>query len=157
MSTKFIIEIHDTHTQILSIHSPCSFSIKGFKIGIIICADIRNPTLCRTLARPPHNCDVILQPAAFSRDVSFRTWNSFKEVRAVENSVYFIAVNYSGAYYGNSTAVELWVDDNHEPESLATEEGVLVKCIRRDLLNKIRVEFPYHRQLMNELSRPEEY
>lgn len=111
---------------------------------------MRNPSLCRTLAKPPHSCDVILQPAAFSRDISFRTWNSFRETRAVENSVYFVAVNYAGEFYGNSAIVEPWVDENHEPQILGTEEGAIVKEIRRDVLNKVRIEFPYHEQLMKE-------
>lgn len=111
---------------------------------------MRNPTLSRTLAKPPYNCDVILQPAAFSRDISFRTWNSFRETRAVENSVYFVAVNYAGEYYGNSAIVEPWVDENHEPINLGTEEGVLVKYIRKDVLQQVRTDFPYHRQLMSE-------
>lgn len=125
--------------------------MKGFNIGIIICADVRNPTLTRTLAKSPHNCDVILQPAAFSRDISFRTWNSFRETRAVENSLYFVAVNYAGEYYGNSAILEPWVDENHEPDTLGTEEGVLVKHISKEVLKKVRASFPYHRQLMGEV------
>ena len=136
----------------MTANSVRSFLLKGFHVGIIICADMRNPSLCRTLAKPPHNCDVILQPAAFSRDISFRTWNSFRETRAVENSVYFVAVNYAGECYGNSAILEPWVDENHEPEILGTEEGVIVKEIRRDVLDKVRADFPYHEQLMKEAS-----
>ena len=134
----------------MSLHSPHSFNLKGFNIGIIICADIRNPTLTRALAGSPHNCDVIIQPAAFSRDISFRTWNSFRETRAVENSVYFVAINYAGSYYGNSAIIEPWVDENHEPETLGCEEGILVKTIQRCVLDKVRTTCPYHRQLMKE-------
>lgn len=111
---------------------------------------MRNPSLSRELASKAHKCDIILQPAAFSRDKSFRTWKSFRETRAVENSVYFVAVNYAGEYYGNTSVVEPWVDENHEPEVLGIDEGVLVKEIRRDVLSKVRREFPYHQQLMSE-------
>jgi len=111
---------------------------------------MRNLSLTRTLASKAHNCDVILQPAAFSRDISFRTWKSFRETRAVENSVYFVAVNYAGEYYGDTAFVRPWVDENNEPEVLGTEEGFLVKDVKRDALARIRTEFPYYEQLMSE-------
>lgn len=131
-------------------NEPCAFHCHGFKIGVIICADMRNPSLTRVLAGKPFNCDVILQPAAFSRDISFRTWKSFRETRAVENSVYFVAVNYAGDYYGNTSIVGPWIDEGHEPEVMGCEEGILVKEIRREVLHQVRQNFPYHRQLMSE-------
>jgi len=131
-------------------NQPCSFHCRGFQIGIIICADMRNPSLTRKLASRAHACDVILQPAAFSRDISFRTWTSFRETRAVENSVYFVAVNYAGSNYGNTAFVEPWVDENNEPEVLGMEEGVLVAEVKRDVLERVRREFPYYEQVMSE-------
>ena len=83
-----------------------SFVCQGWQIGIMVCADSRYPTLCRDLAssicikeikenQPASpsvlsTCQVILQPACFSRDLSFRTWKSFRETRAVENGVYLV-------------------------------------------------------------------
>jgi predicted amidohydrolase len=83
--------------------------------------------------------------------MTFRTWNSFRETRAVENSVYFVAVNYAGDYYGETAIVEPWVDENHEPDTLGVEEGVLVKTLYRDVLDKVRADFPYYRQLKKEV------
>ena len=68
---------------------PVSFSIRNFRIGLIICADQRVPTLARSYAKQPHNVDLILQPAAFYRDCTFPSWKTFRETRAIENSVYF--------------------------------------------------------------------
>ena len=46
-----------------------------FRIGLIVCADMRSAELSRRLAADPeHGVDAILQPAAFARDISFRTW-----------------------------------------------------------------------------------
>lgn len=111
---------------------------------------MRNPSLTRLLASKAHRCDVVLQPAAFSRDISFRTWKSFRETRAVENSIYFVAVNYAGEYYGDTAICEPWIDGDNEPEMLGTDEGVLVKEVDRELLTRIRSEFPYYNQLMSE-------
>jgi predicted amidohydrolase len=128
---------------------PVSFSIDGFRFGLLICADMRNPTLSRSLARD-HNVDVLLQPAAFSRDVSFRTWKSFRETRAVENSVYFIGVNYAGEAFGETSVVPPWVDESHEPHVLGTDEGFLLAKIQRSELDLVRATMPFYRELCAE-------
>jgi nitrilase len=102
--------------------------------------------LSRRLARD-YNVDILLQPAAFSRDISFRTWRSFRETRAVENSVYFVAVNYAGENYGESSFVPPWVDENHEPIMAGKEEQCLVETIQSDALEWARENMPFHRVL----------
>jgi len=135
----------------ISIHKLCSFHCRGFQLGIIICADIRNPTLCRTLAsHTKHRVDVILQPAAFSRDISFRTWKSFRETRAVENSVYFVGVNYAGEHYGETSFCEPWIDKDHEPQVMGIDVGVLVGKVYRGVINDVRQKLPYYRQLCSD-------
>jgi predicted amidohydrolase len=128
---------------------PVSFSIDGFHFGLLLCADMRNPTLSRSLARD-HSVDVLLQPAASTRDVSFRTWKSFRETRAVENSVYFIGVNYAGEAFGETSVVPPWVDESHEPLVLGTAEGFLLGRIQRSELNSVRTSMPFYRQLCAE-------
>ena len=110
---------------------------------------MRYPELSRNLAAEPHLVDCILQPAAFSRDVSFRTWSSFRETRAVENSVYWIGVNYAGECFGSSSFVPPWVDDEHEPVVLGTEVGALTGCISREELDSIRESMPFYKALLN--------
>lgn len=127
----------------------CSFSCRGFELGMLICADMRNPTLARKLV-VTHHVDAILQPAAFSRDLSFRTWRSFRETRAVENSIYWVGVNYAGAYYGNSSLNPPWIDEDCEPEILGMKEGVLVGSIQRSVLDHVRTCMPYHQILSRE-------
>jgi len=127
-----------------------SFSIRGFRVGILICADMRYPHLSRSLARD-HQVDVILQPAAFSRDKSFRTWKSFRETRAVENGVYWMGVNYAGEDYGETSVVPPWVDEEHEPVLLGTEESFLIGRIERQVLNDARTNLPFHRHMCAEV------
>ena len=110
----------------------CSFDCRDFRIGIVICADMRYASLSSRLAgAEEHRVDIILQPAAFARDVSFRTWKSFRETRAVENSVYWVGVNYSGVDFGETSINPPWIDESHEPSALNTNEGVLVGNIHR--------------------------
>ena len=127
----------------------CSFECRGFRLGILICADMRNPLIARRLvAESHHMVDVVLQPAAFSRDFSFRTWKSFRETRAVENSIYWVGVNYAGAYYGNSSFNPPWIDEDSEPTVLAMKEGVLVGTVERSILDHVRSTMPYYEILM---------
>lgn len=127
----------------------CSFDCFGFRCGILICADMRNPSLSRRLAAV-HKVDVLIQPAAFGRDLSFRTWRSFRETRAVENSVYWIGVNYASSQYGNTSFTEPWVDEDHESRIMGCEPGVLVGNIERGVLARVRSSMPYYKQLLSE-------
>lgn len=129
----------------------CSFDCGGFRFGVIICADMRYPNLSRHLSGcGEHQVDVILQPAAFSRDVSFRTWKSFRETRAVENGVYFVGVNYCGELFGETSTNPPWIDEHHEPTVLGTGEGILIFDIERNALDWARKEMPFYRQLRRE-------
>ena len=128
---------------------PVSFAVDGFRFGLLICADMRYPLLARRLARE-HRVDVLLQPAAFNRDLSFRTWQSFRETRAVENSCYFVGVNYAGTLFGQSSIVPPWVDENHEPIVLGTREDCLVRCLSRVALDKTRTQMPFYKEMMRE-------
>lgn len=128
-----------------------SFAIRNFRLGILLCADLRNPTYARSLvASTHHKVDVLLQTSAFSRDFSFHTWKSFRETRAVENSVYFCSVNYAGDKWGESSFVEPWVDKEHEPNALGCEVSVLVGQVKRATLNHVRTTIPHYKQLLKE-------
>jgi predicted amidohydrolase len=112
----------------------------------MICADIRYPVLSRRLVKD-HQVDVLLQPACFARDISFRTWQSFRETRAVENGAYFLAGNYAGCNYGEASMVPPWVDEHHEPEVLGTDVGYLMGMLDRKVLQQARTELPFHKHL----------
>ena len=123
------------------------FSIHGIRFGILICADMRFPNLCQRLVRD-EGVDVLLQPAAFARDCSFRTWRSFRETRAVENSVYFVGVNYAGKDYGETSICPPWVDEENEPLVLETEEDHLIATIERSVLSHVRSTMPFYKHLI---------
>ncbi|CAB9500032.1 Deaminated glutathione amidase [Seminavis robusta] len=137
---------------------PVSFQIGNrWNLGMLICFDQRFPTLARTYAAQ-HNVHVLLQPAAFLRDCTFVTWKSFRETRAIENSVYFVGVNYGGTDYGETTCVPPWVDDSgnedYQPQSLGRESDTWLVCqIKASVLDQVRTTFPYYRVLKQEASR----
>ena len=138
---------------------PTSFSVYSrdrscaYRFGLLICSDIRYPNLARALTADPEHCvDCILQPSAFVRDCSFRTWSSFRETRAVENSIFWIGINYAGKNYGETSIVPPFVDEEHEPISLECEEGYAIGRVARSTLDQARAQFPFYRNLMMEES-----
>ena len=123
--------------------------VKGWKFGVILCADMRDPFLCSSYVQQ-YNVDALLQPAAFSRDVSFASWKSFRETRAIENGIYFCGINYAGENFGNTSVNPPWIDDendNHKPTIMGTEEGCLLVKLNRRVLESARSNFPFYRNI----------
>eukprot|EP00434_Breviolum_minutum_P036269 symbB.v1.2.032132.t1/scaffold3813.1/size49824/4 len=119
------------------------FDCRGFRIGVLICADMRHTELSRELALG-RGCDILLQPAAFARDVTFASWQSFVECRALENQVYWAAVNYAGPNFGGSMWCPPWIDGESKVTSrLGIEEKVVIHEATKDELASVRRSFPF--------------
>lgn len=130
-----------------------SFSLAGdWKFGLLICADMRYPELAQRYIRN-HGVHVFLQPAAFSRDCSFRTWKSFRETRAVETGSYFLAVNYAGGNFGETSVNPPWIDKNNEPTVLGSETSYLLVNLDPEELEAARQRFPFFQNS----SEPKQY
>lgn len=143
---------------------PTSFEVSSrdetstFRFGMLIGSDIRYPNLSRLLtADKDHRVDCIVQPTASFRDCAFRTWSSFQETRAVENSIYWIGANYSGEDYGGTTIVQPFVDEDHESITLDCEEGYAIIQISRETLDNARSTFPFYARLLEEESAKNEH
>lgn len=150
--TRFFQPGPGSHPTSFVVH--CRDRQSSFRFGLLICSDMRYPGLSRQLtASADHRVDCILQPSAFARDCAFRTWSSFQETRAVENSVYWIAVNYAGREFGESSVVPPFVDEANEPIKLGTEEGYVIGHISRSALDFVRRAMPFYRTLLKEDGR----
>jgi predicted amidohydrolase len=57
------------------------FEARGFKVGLLICYDLRFAEIWGVLARE-HSVDVVLHPSCFPDDGSFATWHPFVKTRA---------------------------------------------------------------------------
>ncbi len=83
----------------------------GIKVGLEICYDVRFPELTRSLAT--NGAELIIMPAAFP-DPRSQHWDTLVMARAIENQVYFAAVNRVGfgfdgkTYFGHSQLVDPW-------------------------------------------------
>lgn len=67
----------------------------------------------------------------------------------MENGVYFVAVNYGGLQYGESSIVPPWVDEHHEPLVAGPNDLSLIGNIRRSELAWARENLPFHKALMS--------
>lgn len=125
------------------------FEVDGIKAGIIICYDMRFPELIRRLCGE-FEVDVILHPVAFAQDLSFHSWKQFVVSRALENQVYFMSVNQSGAHFGQSIICPPWVDDQVQPLIFGQEEEFQLVEVKRDVLDQVRQEIPYRRDTLED-------
>jgi len=94
-----------------------TFTVAGFRVAPIICADIRIPELSRSLT-VEHQVDVILHCGAYFRDESFASWHNFAITRAIENQ--------------------------QEPLTLAQHSEQLRSItVDRDEIDRVRREYPF--------------
>lgn len=123
------------------------FEIDGVRAGIIICYDMRFPELSRRLCRELE-VDVILHPVAFSKDLSFYSWQQFVTTRALENQVYFLSINRSGPGFGQSVLCPPWIDNTVHPAVLGDEEAFRVVTIDREVIDEVRARLPFRKDVL---------
>lgn len=87
------------------------FDLKGIKVGVEICYDIRFPEVTRKLAL--EGAELVLVPAAFP-DPRAAHWDNLVMARAIENQLFMAAANRVGdafdqkTYFGHSQVVDPW-------------------------------------------------
>lgn len=120
-----------------------TFDVKGFRIGTIICADIRIPELARTLT--VEGCaDLILHCGAYFRDETFFSWHNFVVTRALENQVFFLSLNRAGQDYGSSMFCPPWVDETRQPIQFDDhQEQFLRLTARRSEIARVREQYSF--------------
>ncbi|MBQ8698785.1 MAG: carbon-nitrogen family hydrolase [Schwartzia sp.] len=71
------------------------FSLDGATCGAMICYDLRFPELCRRLAL--EGAAIVFLPAAWPA-ARIEHWRVLSRARAIENQIFFVPVNGSGAF-----------------------------------------------------------
>ena len=124
--------------------NPVSCVLRGWKIGLSICYDLRFPELFRAYAP----ADLLLCPAAFARETGAVHWELLLRARAVENQCYVAGVGQCGGnpdsgfpLFGHSMIVDPWGDvvAFAAPE---LQEGVVRATLSRTRLSEIRNRLP---------------
>lgn len=130
---------------------PVVLDVKGVKVGLTICYDVRFPELYRRLALA--GAQVMIVPAAFTQITGEAHWEVLLRARAIESGAYVIASatirgdDGTDAFptYGHALAVDPWgkvLFDLGE-----TRSGCAVVSIELDRVNKARTSIPAFRGL----------
>ena len=86
--------------------------VGGLRLGLATCYDLRFPELFRALALL--GAEVLLLPAAFTRETGRDHWEPLIRARAIENGCYIVAAGQVGAFppgrmaHGHSMIVDPW-------------------------------------------------
>lgn len=120
-----------------------SFLTPWGRIGILICFDNRFPETARAIAQ---DCFMIVAPCGFNDKVGHIHWDSLFKTRAMENEVFYCALNpaketydtYSS--YGHSFAIG---PDGKIIDQLTQEPGILTIEIDPKQVDIIRARSPF--------------
>lgn len=113
------------------------------KLGLAVCYDMRFPELFRALVN--QGAEIIAVPAAFTFKTGVAHWEILARSRAIENLVYAIYANQTGAHsptrttYGHSMVIDPW---GVIIGILEEENGVISAEISLDYLRALRKSLP---------------
>ena len=114
------------------------FELDNIKIGVGICFDLRFPEYFRELTKK--GAQIIFLPSHFRKNTGAIAWNVLTRARAIENQVYFCAVDQTGEDLCADTKV---ISYNGEVlKSLNDEEGILTIDLDLEEQRKYREEIP---------------
>lgn len=130
--------------------TPVVVEVRGFKVGLSICYDLRFPELYRALA--DQGAELVLVPAAFTLHTGKDHWHVLLRARAIEGQVWVAAAGQFGQHpkgrstYGHSMIIDPWGTVVSEASD---GEGMALAWIDRDRLEKVRAGLPClrHRRL----------
>ncbi len=128
------------------------FTIGDFIFGMATCYDLRFPELFRSLMHQGAN--VLLLPAAFTRETGEEHWELLLRARAVENQCWVAAVGQWGTAppnhdsYGNSMVINPW-----GKVITRASDGISIVCAEIELqtVQSIRTTFPANDHVRRDL------
>ena len=114
------------------------FELDNIKIGVGICFDLRFPEYFRELVK--NGAEILFLPSHFNKSTGNIAWEVLTKARAIENQVYFCAVNQTGnKLCANTKAISY---DGEILKSLDDEEGVLTVDLDLEKQKIYRKEIP---------------
>ncbi|XP_043277519.1 omega-amidase NIT2 [Venturia canescens] len=133
-------------------NSLTTFDVKGFKIGLGICYDIRFEEMARLYRNM--GCHVLLYPAAFNMTTGPLHWSLLQRSRANDNQCYVACVSparkeKSGyVAWGHTQLTSPWAQVLHD---LDVEEGFVVADIDMSVVEEVRNQIPVFKQRRTDL------
>ena len=128
----------------LSGNLPKVIDIKGWKIGLSICYDLRFPELYRHYFSL--DTDIVVIPSSFTTETGKKHWKILCQARAIENQCYIIAPNQCGVgannvpTYGHSMIID--PDGKVLEEANQTDITCLKSLLSKEVINLTRQNLP---------------
>lgn len=119
------------------------FELDNVKIGVGICFDLRFPEYFRELTK--RGAEIIFLPSHFNKTTGAIAWDILTRARAIENQVYFCAVNQTGQNLCANTKVISY--DGEILKSLNDEESILTIDLNLEEQKRYRREIPVLEQI----------
>lgn len=123
---------------------PKIVTLKGLKIGLAICFDLRFSEL--GLYYATQGVDLICYPSSFTTPTGKAHWETLLRARAIENQVFVCAPNQTGIgagevpTYGNSMVVDPWGDILCRSDEHSTD--ICIAAIDPERLRQVREKLP---------------
>lgn len=125
---------------------PLIIDIKGFKVGVAICFDLRFPNFLLNYYR--QNVDLLTFASAFTVPTGKAHWHTLLKARAIEGQCYVIAPGQCGqnhpkvSTFGHSLIVNSWGEILKDAKQ---EEGVIIETLSKSNIQETRSRI--HRDL----------
>lgn len=114
--------------------------IAGWRVGVMICYDLRFPALAGRLAA--EGVELVLHPVAFTRDFSFASWHAFVTTRAMEHQQWWLSLNRAGEAWGHSLLCPPLMDEAHPTLDFGPEESWQRLTLSKAALAEARERLP---------------
>ena len=120
-----------------------SAEVEGLRLGLATCYDLRFPELFRALALA--GAEILLLPAAFTRETGRDHWEPLLRARAIENGCFVVAAAQTGEHphgrwcWGHSMIVDPWGDILADAGS---EPGMALAAIDTQRVADVRRRIP---------------
>lgn len=132
-------------------------SVKGWKINLLVCYDLRFPVWARQQLQPEGpEFDVLIYVANWP-ERRIHAWKTLLQARAIENQCYVVGVNRVGKdgndiyYSGNSMVAdpmgEVICDKTNE-------EDVFTVTLQKDKIDEVRAKLPFWKDGDNFMIQP---
>ncbi len=133
----------DEHTHYTPGNKRLIASVKGWKINLQVCYDLRFPVWARQGAEKEY--DVLIYVANWPEKRSL-AWKTLLQARAIENQCYVLGVNRVGEdgngilYSGDSMIVDPLGEILYQKNN---EEDIVTCTLQKEKINEVRERFPF--------------
>lgn len=120
-------------------------SVKGWKINLLICYDLRFPVWARQQSQEAPEYDLLVYVANWP-ERRIHAWKTLLQARAIENQCYVAGVNRVGSdgndifYPGESMVINAAGEVQYHK---INDEDIFTITLQKDSLDEVRTRFPF--------------